>query len=250
MIAMSIAGYDPSGGAGILNDIKTFSAFGVYGFGVITAVTAQNINEIKGILPLDINFINKQIETVLDQEKIEYVKIGMLYSDKIIKTVSKKVLEYDLKVIVDPVMIAESGGLLSQNIGDSLKDYLFPLAELTTPNIFEAEILSGIKINNIKDAEKAAKEIGKYCNVVVTGGHLDGTDIFYDGSLHIIKNKLLKSNNTHGSGCTFSSAIVAGRLKGYDIENAIINAGKFVKKSIKFGNNGTLNQFWKIYKQI
>jgi len=246
MIAMSIAGFDSSGGAGVLNDIKTFSAFGVYGTAVITALTAQNINKVDEIQPVDPQFIEKQIDAVLKQEKIEFAKTGMLYSDKIIETVAKKVVEHELKVVVDPVIAAGSGRFLSQkNFAKSLKKYLLPVAELTTPNIHEAQEISGVKIESTEDSIEAALKIGEICNVVVTGGHLEGTDVLFDGSIKVIKGELVESNNTHGSGCTYSSAIVASLVKGDNIETAVKQAGKFVKESIKHGNNGTLNQLWK-----
>jgi len=246
MIAMSIAGFDPSGGAGILNDIKTFSAFGVYGTAVITALTAQNTNKVEGVQPVDVQFIEKQIDTVLEQEKIEFAKTGMLYSDEIIKAVAQKVTEHDLKVVVDPVMVAGSGGRLSQkDFARSLKKYLLPVAELTTPNIHEAQEISGVKIESAEDSIEAALKIGETCNVVVTGGHLEGTDILFDGSIKVIKGELVESNNTHGSGCTYSSAIVSSLVNGDNIETAVKKAGEFVKESIKHGNMGTLNQFWK-----
>lgn len=249
MIAMSIAGFDPSAGAGILNDIKTFSAFGVYGTAVITAITAQNVTKVEGIQPVDPLFIEKQIDTVLKQEKIEFSKIGMLYSDKIIKTVANKVVEHGLKVVVDPVMVAGSGGFLSQtDIARSLKKHILPVAVLTTPNIHEAQKISGIKIESTEDAIEAALKIGETCNVVVTGGHLEGTDVLFDGSIKVIDGELVESDSTHGTGCTYSSAIVASLVKGDDMETAVKKAGKFVKESIKHGNMGTLDQFWKCRK--
>lgn len=246
MIAMTIAGFDPSGGAGILNDIKTFSVFGIYGTAVITALTAQNINEVTGVQPIDTDFIEKQIDAVLGQEKIEFAKTGMLYSNEIIKTVSKKVREHDLKVVVDPVMIAGSGGFLSKkDLAKSLKKHLLPLATITTPNIHEAQEISGIKIETIEDSIKAARKIGKICNVVITGGHLEGIDVLYDGSIKVIEGKLIESNNVHGSGCSYSAAIVASLVNGNDIETSVKEASEFVNKSIKYGMKGTLNQFWK-----
>jgi len=244
MIAMTIAGFDPSGGAGILNDIKTFSALGIYGTAVITALTAQNVDEVVGIQPAEQFFIEKQIDTLLRQEKIQYAKTGMLYSDDIIKCVSEKVNEHDLKVVVDPVMVAGSGGSLSKkNIIQSLKKNLLPIAELVTPNIHEAQQISGIRIEAVEDAIEAAVKIGKVCNVVVTGGHLEGNDVLFDGSIKVIEGELLKSKNTHGSGCTYSSAVTANLLKGESLENAVKYAGEFTRRSIKYGMKGTLNQF-------
>lgn len=246
MIAMTIAGFDPSGGAGILNDIKTFSAFGVYGTAVITALTAQNIKKVEGIQPVDPQFIEKQIDAVLKEEKIEFAKTGMLYSDKIIKTVAKKAFEHELRMVVDPVMVAGSGGFLSEkDIAKSLKKHILPNAILTTPNIHEAQEISGVKIESTEDSIEAALKIGEICNVVVTGGHLEGTDVLFDGSIKVINGELVESDNLHGSGCTYSSAVVASLVKGGNIETAVKQAGEFVKESIKYGSKGTLNQFWK-----
>lgn len=246
MIAMTIAGFDPSGGAGIINDIKTFSAFNVYGTAVITALTAQNVDKVTGIEPVKPDFIEKQIDTVLEQEKIEFAKTGMLYSKEIIKTVSKKISQYGLKAVVDPVMVAGSGGFLSQKeVARSIKKYMLPGAILTTPNVYEAQEISGMKIETVEDSIKAALKIGKICNVVVTGGHLEGKDVLYDGSIKVIEGELIESSNIHGSGCSYSAAIVSSLVKGENIEDAVKNAGEFVTQSIKYGSRGTLNQFWK-----
>jgi hydroxymethylpyrimidine/phosphomethylpyrimidine kinase len=246
MTVMSIAGFDPSGGAGVLNDIKTFQALNVYGTAVITALTAQNVKRLDDIIPVNSEFIEKQIDTVLEEENILYVKTGMLYSSDIIKTVASKIKEYQLKIVVDPVMVAGSGGLLSKkDMVNSLKKYLLPLAKLTTPNIFEAEILSGLEIKDESDAVKAALKIGEYCNVVVTGGHLEGNDVFYDGHINVLRGELVESQNTHGSGCTYSAAATAYLYKSFNLEEALIKAGDFTRKSIRQGFNGTLNQFWK-----
>ncbi|MBV1767359.1 MAG: bifunctional hydroxymethylpyrimidine kinase/phosphomethylpyrimidine kinase, partial [Methanobacterium sp.] len=166
MIAISIAGYDPSAGAGILSDIKTFSALGVYGTGIITALTAQNAKRVSGIYPISPEFIEEQIDLVMEDADIMFGKTGMLYSPNIIRSLAKKVKEYQLKMVVDPVMVAGSGGKLSQQgLADSLKKYLLKKSILVTPNIHEAEILSGIQIKNQEDAIRAARKIGKYCDV-------------------------------------------------------------------------------------
>lgn len=247
-IAMTMAGFDPSGGAGVLNDIKTFHALGVYGTAVITALTAQNVHKVEGVMPVDTEFIEKQIDTVLEEEKLEYAKTGMLFSDEIVKTVAYKVREYELKVVVDPVMVAGSGGFLSEEgFVESLKKHLLPLALLTTPNISEAQAISGVEIKGEEDAMKAALKIGKFCNTVVTGGHLRGSDVFYDGSIRVFEGEIVESENTHGSGCTYSSAITACLSRGCSLQESVERAGKFVKKSIKWGSLGTLNQFWKFY---
>ena len=247
-IAMTIAGFDPSGGAGILNDVKTFEALGVYGTAVITTLTAQNVQRVEDLMHVDVEFIEKQIDTVLEGEKIEYAKTGMLFSDEIIKTVARKIQEHNLKVVVDPVMVAGSGGFLSESgFANSLKKYLLPIALLATPNIFEAQAISGIEIKDKEDAIKAAIEIGKFCNVVVTGGHLNGQDIFYNGSIKVFEGELVESSNLHGTGCTYSAAITALLSKGCDLETSVQKAGEFVSESIKWGTRGTLNQLWKFH---
>lgn len=245
MTVLSIAGFDPSGGAGILSDIKTFHALGEYGTAVITALTAQNVKRVGGVLPVDVDFIEKQIDTVLEEEEIVYAKTGMLYSSEIIKTVAAKIGEYDLKVVVDPVMVAGSGGQLSKDrLVRSLKEDLLPLAQLTTPNVYEAQALSGIIIEDEEDARKAAYRIGETCDVVVTGGHLKGNDILYDGSIKVIEGELVDTKNIHGSGCTYSAACVVYLSRGYSLEEAVRKAGIFTRRSIEHGFKGTLNQFW------
>lgn len=245
MTILSIAGFDPSGGAGILSDIKTFHALGEYGTAVITALTAQNVKRVEGILPVDVDFIEKQINTVLEEERITHAKIGMLYSPEIIKSVADMVAEYKLKVVVDPVLIAGSGGLLyREDVVKSLRKELLPQAQLTTPNIYEAQVLSRVQINDEKDAIEAANKIGELCNVVVTGGHLDGNDVLYDGSIKIIEGELIESENVHGSGCSYSSACTVYLSRNYSIEETVRKAGIFTKKSIEHGFKGTLNQFW------
>ena len=250
MMAMTIAGFDPSGGAGILNDIKTFHAFKVYGTAVITVLTAQNSKRVEAVEPISTDFIDKQIDTVLEDYHIKYAKTGMLYTKENVKLVSEKIVEHNLSVIVDPVLVAGCGALLSiDGYAECLKKYLLPNTALTTPNICEAEQLSGIKINCLDDAEKAAIEIGKICDVVVTGGHLNGHNVFYNGSIKVIDTEIVESENTHGTGCSYSAAVVAGLAKGCKLLDSIEMAGEFVKKSVANGEWGTLNQFYK-FKSI
>lgn len=246
MIVLSIAGFDPSGGAGILADVKTFNALDVYPTAVVTALTAQNVRHVGGIKPVNPDFVAQQIDLVLEEEDIHYAKTGMLYSPEIVKLVAKKVKEYQIKLVVDPVMVAGSGGSLSQeNLMDSLKKHLLPLAELATPNIYEAQKLSKMDITNENDACKVAMKLGKICPTVVTGGHLNGRDIFYKDSLTIIKGKILDSINTHGSGCTYSAAATAFMAKGTSTEESLRKASSFTKKAIEKGEYGTLNQLWR-----
>lgn len=244
MMAMTIAGYDPSGGAGILNDIKTFHALGIYGTAVITVLTAQNSKRVEDIKEVSTDFIKKQIETVLEDIPVKFAKTGMLYSSENVKLVSEKVVEHDLNLVVDPVMIAGCGTMLSvEGYVESLKEHLLPNAVLATPNIKEAELLSGVKINCVEEAVEAAIEIGKICNVVVTGGHLEGKNVLFNSSIKIIEGEIVESKNTHGTGCSYSAAVTAGLARGYKLLQSIEMAGEFVKESVINGEWGTLNQF-------
>lgn len=242
MIVMSIAGVDPSAGAGVFADIKTFQAIGVYGFGVITALTSQNPNKVYSIKPVESEYVEEQIDAVLDFHDVEFVKTGMLYSIDIIKTISKKIKEYNLKSIVDPVMIATAGGDLTKNdLSAALNKYLLPKAYLTTPNISEAEKLTNMKIKNKEDAILSSERLAKKCNNIITGGHLDGINTLnIDNNITIHKQELIKTNNLHGTGCNLSSAITAYLAKGYELENASIKSFDYVYESIKNGNYGTL----------
>jgi len=247
MIALTIAGFDPSAGAGILNDVKTFSALKVYGAAAITALTVQNPIRVASIHPLPPSFIEEQIDLIMEYLPIEYAKTGMLYSEDIIKTVTRKIREYELKTVIDPVMIAESGSPLAvKGTIKAFKKYLLRESILVTPNLQEAEALSNTRIKTIKDAEKAAKKIGRKCNVIITGGHLKGKNIFFDGKIKTFEEKLIKSKNTHGSGCSFSAAIVAYLTRGFSLEESIKMATRFVKEAIRHGKWGTPNQFWKL----
>lgn len=240
MIVMSIAGVDPSGGAGVFADLKTFQAIGVYGTGIVTALTSQNPYKFFSTLPISEDYIEKQIDSVLDAYEVEYIKTGMLYSPEIIKLVSKKIKEYDLKAVVDPVMVATSGGdLTREDLADAMNRYLLPQAILTTPNVSEAEKLTNFEINTKEDAIKASKNI--ICDNIITGGHLDGINtINIDGEITIKKQELIKTDNLHGTGCNLSSAIVAYLAKNNDLTTSILKALDYVYEGIKNGNYGTL----------
>ena len=237
---MSIAGVDPSAGAGVFADLKTFQAIGVYGTGVVTALTAQNPYKFFSTLPIDESYIEEQIDSVMDSYEVEFIKTGMLYSPEIIRLVSKKIKEYNLKAVVDPVMVATSGGdLTKEDLAKALNKYLLPNSILTTPNITEAEKLTGSEIKNKEDAIKASKEI--ICDNIITGGHLDGINtINIDGKTTIIKQELIKTDNLHGTGCNLSSAIVAYLAKNNDLHTSISKALDYVYEGIKNGNYGTL----------
>lgn len=242
MIVMSIAGVDPSGGAGIFADIKTFQALGVYGTGIVTALTAQNPQKMYSLKAIETSYVEEQIDAVLDTYNVEYIKTGMLYSTDIIKSVSKKIREYNLKAVVDPVMVSTSGGELAKNdLSQNLLKYLLPKAILTTPNVSEAKKLTNIKITNEEEAKKACEKLGKTCNNIITGGHLNGINtINIDGTTSIFKQKLLKTDNLHGSGCNFSAAIVSYLSQKNDLKTSILKASDYTYESIKNGKYGTL----------
>ena len=240
MIVMSIAGVDPSGGAGVFADLKTFQAIGVYGTGIVTALTAQNPYKFFSTLPVAPDYIEEQIDSVLDEYDVEFIKTGMLYSPEIIKLVGRKVKEYNLKAVVDPVMVATSGGdLTREDIANAMNRYLLPQSILTTPNIAEAEKLTDLKINTKEDAVKASESIK--CNSIITGGHLDGINtINIDGEISIVKQELIETDNLHGTGCNLSSAIVAYLAKNNNLNESILKALDYVYEGIKNGNYGTL----------
>ena len=240
MIVMSIAGVDPSGGAGVYADLKTFQAIGVYGCGIVTALTAQNPYKFFSTLPVSEEYIAEQIDAVMDSYEIEFVKTGMLYSPEIIKLVSKKIREYDLKAVVDPVMVATSGGdLTKEDIAKAMNKYLLPQAILTTPNVSEAEKLTNLRITTENEAIEASKKIK--CNNIITGGHLDGINTINIGSeITIKKQELIETDNLHGTGCNLSSAIVAYLSKNNDLKTSILKSLDYVYEGIKNGNYGTL----------
>ncbi len=240
MIVMSIAGVDPSGGAGVFADLKTFQAIGVYGTGIVTALTAQNPFKFFSTLPVSEDYIEEQMDAVLDAYEVEFIKTGMLYSPEIIKLVSKKIKEYDLKAVVDPVMVATSGGdLTREDLADAMNRYLLPHAILTTPNISEAEKLTDFEIKTEEDAINASKKI--ICDNIITGGHLDGINtININGNVTIKKQELIETDNLHGTGCNLSSAIVAYLAKDNDLTTSILKALDYVYEGIKNGNYGTL----------
>lgn len=244
--SLSIAGLDPSGGAGILADCKTFHAHNIYANCVVTCITAQNPFSVINIQEVDLKVIEDEIDQVLSVYPIKYIKTGMLYSKEIIKLVSHKISEYDVKAVVDPVMISESGSdLTMKDYPEYLKKYLLKKSYIITPNIHEAQQLSGKKIDNQEDMKDVAEYLSKYTNVVITGGHLNGNDILVaDNEIHTIGGKLIPSNNTHGTGCTYSTAITSNLTKKYNIIESCKNSNNFIQKAIKNGYNYTPNQFY------
>lgn len=241
-VAMSIAGSDSGGGAGIQADLKTFAALGVHGTTAITAITAQNTYEVTAIQVVDHATVEAQIRAVHEDMGIDAAKTGMLYDSEVIKTVSRVIDEYGIPLIVDPVIVAKSGALLLKSEAvDSLIGHLLPKALIVTPNRMEAEVLSKIKISTVEDAKKAAKEISSLGPkaVVVKGGHLEGDSsidvLYYDGSYYLLEAPRLDAKTTHGTGCSFSAAITAYIAKGYGIVESVKNAKQFVTRAIKYG---------------
>ncbi|VVB95372.1 Bifunctional thiamine biosynthesis protein ThiDN [uncultured archaeon] len=243
---MSIAGVDSGGGAGVAADIKTFAAFGVHGTCVVTSVTAQNTKGVLGSFDLPVKFIEDQFNAVINDIKVDCAKTGMLSSPEIVRAVAGMVKKQKLPLVIDPVMAAEAGGkLLRDEAVRVLIEELLPLAEVVTPNVFEAERLSGLGIKDMDDARKAARtihDLGAKA-VIVTGGHLEGTDVLYDGDFTLIEGKLVKGG-THGSGCTHSAAITAELARGTPLIGAARRAKEFVEQailaSIKIGGGAAL----------
>ena len=257
--AMTIAGSDSGGGAGIQADLKTFSALGVYGASCITAITAQNTVGVFGIHEVPTEIISQQIDAVLSDLEIKCIKTGMLSSSNIIECVVETLLNHQVTwLVVDPVMVAKSGdSLLRADALVSLKSKLIPIASVVTPNIPEAETLTGLTIFNETDVKECAKrivELGARA-VVIKGGHLDGpaTDVLYDGySFDEFTSPRIPSTNTHGTGCTFASAITAGVAKNLTLLEAVAQAKEFVTEAIRSSydigsGHGPLNHFYKYW---
>lgn len=237
--ALTIAGSDSSGGAGIQADIKTMMANGVYAMSVITALTAQNTVGVDGIYEVSPEFVGKQIDSVFTDIRPDAVKIGMVSSKEIIEVISKKLIDYEAKnIVVDPVMVATSGSkLISDDAIETLKEKLFPLATVLTPNIPEAEILSGMKITNEEEMISAAELIGKkyQCACLLKGGHKinDANDLLYhSGKYEWFHGKRIDNPNTHGTGCTLSSAIASNLAKEYSLNEAVKRAKEYISSAL------------------
>ncbi|MCX9082410.1 MAG: bifunctional hydroxymethylpyrimidine kinase/phosphomethylpyrimidine kinase [Candidatus Methanoperedens sp.] len=233
--ALTIAGVDPGGGAGIAADLKTFAALGVHGTCIITSVTAQNTQGVLNSYDLPVSFIKEQFDAVTSDIKIDCVKTGMLSSPEIVRAVSELIKREKLPLVIDPVMNAEAGGnLLKKEAVKVFIEDLLPLSEIITPNVSEAQRLSGMKIRNIPDARKAARKISELGAkaVIITGGHLKGTDILYSGGEFSLIEGTLIEGGTHGSGCTHSAAITAELSKGTNLIEAAHRAKEFVEQAI------------------
>ena len=243
-VALSIAGSDCSGGAGIQADIKTMMMNGVYAMSAITALTAQNTTGVWGIQQTSPEFLKLQIEAVFNDIVPDSVKIGMISSAELINVVADTLTFFKAKnIVVDPVMVSTSGSrLMKPDAISVLKERLFPLATLVTPNIPEAEILSGSTINDESDVKRIAKSIAdKYnCAVLLKGGHSTNgaNDLLYtDGAFHWLYGKRIDNQNTHGTGCTLSSAIASNLAKGYRVPEAVKRAKEYISDALSEGLN-------------
>ncbi len=240
-IALTIAGSDSGGGAGIQADLKTFSALGVYGMSVLTSITAQNTLGVQGVHDLPPDFVGLQIDSVMQDIGADAVKTGMLSNTQIIKIVNKKIKKYQVKnLVIDPVMVAKGGDrLLREDAIEALKEDLIPLAMVVTPNLSEAEVLTGLKIKNIDDMKEAARKIYKLGpkNVLIKGGHLlsnQAVDLLYNGeSFKEFSSERINTKNTHGTGCTLSSAIAVGLAQEREVEEAVEIAKRYITLAIK-----------------
>ncbi|MEM1711432.1 MAG: bifunctional hydroxymethylpyrimidine kinase/phosphomethylpyrimidine kinase, partial [Nitrososphaerota archaeon] len=230
--ALTIAGSDSGGGAGIQADLKTFAALGVHGMSAITSITAQNTMEVTMIYDLPVELIREQIRVVVRDIGVDAVKTGMLHTSEIIEAVASELRRISAPIVVDPVMIAKSGArLLEESAVKALIEELLPRAYVVTPNALEAEALSGIRIRDLESQKRAAKMISELGarGVVVKGGHVEdprAVDILYfDGEFRVYEAERIETRTTHGTGCTFASAIAAELAKKKSIFEAVERAG-------------------------
>jgi hydroxymethylpyrimidine/phosphomethylpyrimidine kinase len=264
---LTIAGSDSGGGAGIQADLKTFAAFGCFGMSVITALTAQNTVDITAIQCVPADFIGKQIDAVLEDIGVDAVKIGMLCNDKVINVIAEKLNKWKVNnIVLDTVMISKSGArLLNDDAVNTLRIKLFPIASIVTPNIPEAGILSGILIENRTDMENAAKKILSMGpkSVLIKGGHSNEVlclDLLciqgFNGKFEMywFESKRIDTTNTHGTGCTLSSAIAAHLAKGLSIKDAVENAKNYITCAIEAGakyktgkGHGPVHHFYNLW---
>ena len=238
--ALTIAGSDTSGGAGIQADIKTMIMNGVYAMSAITALTAQNTTGVTGIMEVTPAFLEQQMDAVFTDIRPDAVKIGMVSSSELIRSIAKKLKEYEAEnIVVDPVMVATSGSrLIAEEAIETLKQELLPLATVLTPNIPEAEVLADMQIENEADMIAAAKKISQTynCAVLCKGGHSinDANDLLYANDRYEwFRGKRVDNPNTHGTGCTLSSAICSNLAKGYPLSDAVKTAKDYISEALE-----------------
>lgn len=263
--ALTIAGSDPSGGAGIQADLKTFSACGCFGTSAIVAVVDENTIGVTDVHPIPVNFVTGQIKSVLDDIGTDAIKIGMLHSSELIMGIKNTLMQYDIKnIVLDPVMVATSGDkLLQDDAISTLKNELIPFVRVITPNIPEAEILLGKKIKSQRDLPMMIRELSTNhkVSVLLKAGHLTEeklTDVFYnaetDEILELTSDRVF-TVNTHGTGCTFSSAIAAYLAHGLSLNDAVKEAKEYMKSAILEGakyeigkGHGPVHHFFKFWE--
>lgn len=256
---LTIAGSDCSGGAGVQADLKTFSANGTFGMSVITSVVAENTRRVISVMDVAPNIISDQIDAIFEDIEVNGIKIGMLSTDATMKEVARKLTQYKPdNVVCDPVMIAKGGcALMNPDSLNTLKKAIIPLSFLLTPNIPEAEAITGMKLCDKESISECAKSIYNMGakNVLIKGGHLsdEPNDLLYDGkNFFTFEGKRINSKNTHGTGCTLSSAITANLAKGLTVEDAVAKGKEYVTNAIKYAFNigkgyGPTNHFYDYY---
>ena len=253
---MTVAGSDSGGGAGLQGDLKTFSSIGVYGSSVVTAITAQDSQSVRSTEGVSPNMVKSQMEAVIEDLKPQGVKLGMLYSHEIVRVVATTLKRYAIApVILDPILISSSGHpLLQPDAIDIMKQELFPLTELITPNIPEAEALTHMDIKSEDDMKRACERLSIESNsaVLLKGGHKEGmaSDILFDGSeFHHYHSERIPNRSCHGTGCALSSAITAYLALGHSLQDAVRLAKDYVTGAIRYsqaigGGYHILNHFW------
>ncbi|MCH8201364.1 MAG: bifunctional hydroxymethylpyrimidine kinase/phosphomethylpyrimidine kinase [Chloroflexi bacterium] len=259
---LSIAGSDPSGGAGIQADLKTASALGAYGMAVITALTAQNTQTVAGVHEAPAAFVALQIDTIFADITPDAVKTGMLASAEIIEVVAAKAVEHSFRnLVVDTVMVAKSGDrLLRADAVQAMRQKLVPLAHVLTPNLPEAEELLGRELRNDDEIREAARELAAMGarNVVIKGGHREGdtvTDVLFDGeAIHEFGGPRIETTSTHGTGCTFASAIATFLARGESVPDAVGQAKEYVTEALRRaypvgGGHGPVHHFWELWDE-
>jgi hydroxymethylpyrimidine/phosphomethylpyrimidine kinase len=239
LIALTIAGSDPTGGAGLQADLKTFKSMGVYGLSIPSALTVQNTSGVLNIYELPSDLFASQLNVLLRDIHPDALKTGMLYSTETIKIAAEKIKQYSLEnLVVDPVTVSSTGvSLIKEGALGAMKHYLFPLARVITPNIYEASLFTGINIQDKEDMKKAAARLREFGpeTVMITGGHLQGRalDLLFDGEdFLLLENKKLEGDY-HGTGCVFSSAVTASLALGADVKEAAVKAKEVVWKAMK-----------------
>lgn len=237
--ALTIAGSDPTGGAGLQADLRVFRAFGIHGLSVTAALTAQNTEGVSSVIPVDKDFFEEQIDVLLSDITPNAVKTGMLYSRWAIEIISDRIKKHSLKnLVVDPVTVSSAGKSLAENgTLDAIREQLFPLARVITPNIYEASVLTGVNIENVTDMEEAVKRLKEMGpeNVIITGGHLErlALDLYYNGSdFHRVESQK-SEGEYHGTGCVFSAAIAASLALGHTTLESARRAKEFIDYAIR-----------------